>query len=97
MELSYPIRLEPKVFRRDAAGQREPIRYVQRRDLGFSFDLVDSAGNLALAQGRDSSGANAGKGVLISRLVGVRPGFLLKRCPRCAQDRPIVRCQGEGR
>lgn len=89
MELSYPIRLQGKLFRREPSGQREPIRFIQRRDLGFTFDLVDAAGEPTLAKGRDSSGANGGQGVLVSRLVGVRPGFLLKSCPRCARERPL--------
>ncbi|MCB9763628.1 MAG: hypothetical protein H6739_27920 [Alphaproteobacteria bacterium] len=87
MELSWPIKLDHPVYVREG-GRLEKLRYLQRSHLGYTFTLLDAQGQPTLAEGRDSSPANGGKGVRLTRLVGVQPGFLLKSCPRCETVKP---------
>ncbi|MCB9745799.1 MAG: hypothetical protein H6740_24705 [Alphaproteobacteria bacterium] len=88
MDLAYPLKLDDKVFRRRPGGGLERLRFLQREHLGTRFELLDDQGQPTLASARDASGANGGQGVRLTRLVGVRPGHLLKSCPRCGETLP---------
>ncbi|MCB9744700.1 MAG: hypothetical protein H6741_26945 [Alphaproteobacteria bacterium] len=88
MDLAYPLKLDTPVFRRRPGGGLERLRFLQREHLGTRFELLDAQGQPTLVTARDASGENGGQGVRLTRLAGVRYGYLLKSCPRCEQIQP---------
>lgn len=98
MRLVPPIRLDSEVFLATDVGDfRGPLRVLRPPDLATNAEFQNSTGKPVVVNGRDTSKSNKGLGVILTNLVGIRDGGLLKACPKCKSVKPLQEFGDAGR
>lgn len=82
MRIVYPIKSDKPFFVKDAAGNLHERTQVTKADLAKNTMFFNRRGLPTKIRGRDSSQKNEGLGAIVTNLVGLGNGDLLKRCPR---------------
>lgn len=97
MLIVYPVKSDEPFYVKDAAGTLHKMTEITKADLAKNTKFFDSAGVPLKIRGHDSSQKNDGRGAIVTNLVGIDSGDLLKECPDCGEVKNQSEFGEEGR
>lgn len=97
MRIVYPVKIDKSFYIKDAAGALQERTKITRADLAKTVEFFNRRGVPTKIKGHDSSQKNGGLGAIMTNLVGIANGDLLKECPDCGEVKSQSEFGEEGR